>query len=86
MNNHKRKAVSMSEVLVTLGLIGILSVTMLSLNNFSDNSYQLAATKLAQTDSALKSWGKAVTKANETGLGVYPRTFECSINNRKCHN
>lgn len=65
---EKKKAVSMSEVLVTLGLIGILSVTMLSLNNFSDNSYQLAATKLSQVDSALKSWGKAITKRNEMGL------------------
>lgn len=66
----KRKAVSMSEVLVTMGLVGILAVTMLSLNNFSDNSYQLAATKLSQVDSALKSWGKAITKTNETGLGA----------------
>ena len=66
---QKRKAVTMSEVLLTLSLVGILAVTMLSLNNFSNNSMQIAATRLAQADSSLKTWGKAITKMNETGLG-----------------
>ena len=70
MYNQKRQAVTMSEILVTLGLIGVLAVTMLSLNSFSDNSYQIATTKMTQVDSALKSWGKAISKSNETGLGA----------------
>ena len=70
MKNREFKAFSMAEVLVALSLIGILCVTMLSLNTTADNDYKIAATKLAQIDSALQSWGKAVTKSNETGLGA----------------
>ncbi len=61
---------TIAEVLTALGIIGILVVTMLSLNNFSDNHYKIATTKLSQVDSALKTWGKAISKSNETGLGV----------------
>ena len=67
---HRRKGFSASEILTALGIIGILCVTMLSLNTFSDNDYKVAVMKLSQADAALKSWGKAVTESNETGLGA----------------
>ncbi len=67
---YKYQGFTLSEILTALGIIGILVVTMLSLNNFSDNNYKVASTKLSQADLALKSWGKAVTQSNETGLGV----------------
>ena len=43
---------------------------MLSMNNFADNKQQIAQTKLTQVDSALRSWGKAVTAIGETGVGA----------------
>ncbi|MCR4881607.1 MAG: hypothetical protein K6A44_06625 [bacterium] len=67
---NKLRAFTMAETIVALGLIGILCVTMLSLNSMTDNNYKVASTQLAQADSALKSWGKAISKSNETGLGV----------------
>ena len=70
MSMKKIYAFSAGEILVTLALIGILCVTMLSLNNMTDRNYQIATTKLSQVDSALKSWGKAISKSNETGLGA----------------
>ena len=68
----KIRAFSMAEILVAMGIIGILCVSMLSLNSMSDNNYKVASTKLAQTDSALKSWGRAISKVNETNQGVVP--------------
>ena len=65
-----KRAFSLAETLTALGIIGILCVTMLSLNSMSDNKYKVATTKLFQVDSALKSWGKAISKSNETGLGA----------------
>ena len=70
MELKRFRAYSMGEILVALGIIGILCVSMLSLNSMSDNNYKVASTKLAQVDSALKSWGKAISKSNETGLGA----------------
>ena len=67
------KGFNLSELLVAMGLIGMLAITMLSLNNFNNNKIQIAQTKLAQVDSSIKAWGKAVTRANETGLGVSSR-------------
>ncbi len=67
---NRKKGFSTSEILTALGIIGILCVTMLSLNTFSDNEYKVAAVKLQQVDNAMKSWGKAVTSSNETGLGA----------------
>ena len=64
------KAFSLSEVIMTLGIMGLLAVTMLGLNNFQTQSHKIALTKLAQVDSALKSWGKAISNSNESGLGV----------------
>ena len=66
----KFRAFSLAETLTALGIIGVLCVTMLLLNSMSDNKYKVATTKIAQVDSALKSWGKAVSKTNETGLGA----------------
>ena len=71
MTNHRRQGFTMAEVLTTLGIIGVLCVTMLSLTNVGENKYNLAATKLAQTEAALKSWGMAQSGANETGLGTF---------------
>ncbi|MCR4881001.1 MAG: hypothetical protein K6A44_03505, partial [bacterium] len=68
--SERMRAFTLSEVVIALGLIGILCVTMLSLNSMSDNNYKVASTKLAQVDSAIKSWGKAISKSNETGLGA----------------
>ena len=65
--SKKRRAFTLAETLVYLGLIGVLCVTMLSVNSMTDNNYKIASTKLAQVDSALKSWGKAISKSNETG-------------------
>ena len=65
-----RNGCSLAETLVAMGLIGILCVTMLSLNSMSDNKYKIATTKLDQVDSAIKSWGKAISKSNEKGLGA----------------
>ena len=70
MQSKKRRAFSMSETLMTMGIIGLLAVTMLSMNNFADNKQQIAQTKLTQVDSAIRAWGKAVTQMNETGVGA----------------
>ena len=71
MTEYSRaKGFSQSEVLMTLGLIGILAVTMVGLNNLGDNKFQVNSTKLAQAEVAIKTWGKAVSKSNETGLGI----------------
>ena len=67
---QKFRAFSLAETLTALGIIGVLCVTMLSLNSMSDNKYKVATTKLSQVDSAMKSWGKAVSQSNETGLGA----------------
>ena len=64
------RAFSATEVLVALAIVGILCVTMLSLNDMTDRNYKVATTKMLQIDSTLKSWGKAITKSNETGLGA----------------
>lgn len=69
MNIKKCTATSMSEVLVTLGLIGILAVTMLGLNNFDDKR-KINEAKMAQAEAAIKTWGKAISQSNETGLGT----------------
>ena len=45
MQSKKRRAFSMSETLMTMGIIGLLAVTMLSMNNFTDNKQQIAQTK-----------------------------------------
>ena len=70
MQSKKRRAFSMSETLMTMGIIGLLAVTMLSMNNFADNKVKIAHTKLIQVDSAIRAWGKAVTQMNETGVGA----------------
>ena len=70
MNSKRRLGFSLTEVTMVLGLIGILAVTMLSLNNFNANDEKMAMTKLAQADSAIMSWSKAQVGANETGLGL----------------
>jgi len=76
------RAFSMSEVLIALSLVGILALTMLSLNNMSTNKFQIAQTKILQTDSALKSWAKAEVKSNEMGLGITQSiTSEDSLKN-----
>ena len=70
MNSKRKKGFSLVEITMVLGLIGILAVTMLALNNFNTNDERLAMTKLAQADNALMSWSKAQVGANETGLGL----------------
>ena len=70
MKQKTHRAFSISETIMTMGIIGLLAITMLSMNNFADNKQQIAQTKLTQVDSALRSWGKAVTKINETGVGA----------------
>jgi len=70
MNSQKRLGLSLTEITIVLGLIGILAVTMLSLNQFNPNDDKLAMTKLAQTDNALMSWSKAQISGNETSLGL----------------
>ena len=70
MKSRTRRALSISETLMTMGIIGLLAVTMLSMNNFADNKQQIAQTKLTQVDSAIRAWGKAVTQMNETGIGA----------------
>ncbi len=67
---------SMSEVLTALGIIGILVITVLSLNKFSDSDYKIALTKMNQSDAALKSWAKAQAKSNETGLGITAKIYD----------
>ena len=67
MNLKNRTATSMSEVLVTLGLIGLLAVTMLGLNNFGDQG-RINEAKMANAAASIKAWGKAISKSNETGL------------------
>ena len=64
------RAFSATEILVALAIVGILCVTMLSLNDMTDRNYKVATTKMLQVEGALKSWGKAITKSNETGLGA----------------
>ena len=68
-NTKQKKGVSLAEVTIVLGLIGIFAVTMLSLNNFQDPDAKTAMIKLEQVDNALKSWSKAVV-SQETGNGV----------------
>ncbi len=67
---QKKKGFSVSEMMIAMGLIGILAVTMISLNKFNSNNYQVAQTRLAQVDSSLAAWGKALIQNNETGLGA----------------
>ena len=82
MKFYRLRAFTVAEVLVALGIIGILCVSMLSLNSMSDNNYKEASTKLAQVDSALKSWGKAISKSNETGIGAKATiTTQNTLNN-----
>ena len=66
----KIRAFSATEILVALAIVGILCVTMLSLNDMTDRNYKVATTKMLQVDNTLKTWGKAITKSNETGLGA----------------
>jgi len=84
MKSRMRRAFSISETIMTMGIIGLLAVTMLSMNNFADNKQQIAQTKLTQVDSALRSWGKAVTAIGETGVGATatitsPETLQSSL-------
>jgi len=67
---RKIKAFSISETIMTMGIIGLLAVTVLSMNTFSDNKDKIAHTKLIQVDSAIRAWGKAVTAIGETGVGA----------------
>ena len=64
------KAFSLSETLIAISLIGILAVTMISMNNFAGYRQKVAMENLAQVDSAIQSWGKAISKANESGMGA----------------
>ena len=66
----KNKAFSLSEVILIISIIGILAVTMLSLNKFSNYNEKVILIKMAQVESALQSWGKSLNKSNETGLGI----------------
>ena len=80
IKNHFR-AFSSAEIITTLGIIGVLCISMLALNSMTDNNYKVASTKLAQADSALKSWGKAISKSNETGRGAQSEiTSQNSLN------
>ena len=66
-----KKAFSLSETLIAMGLIGVLAVTMITLNNFSDNKQKVAEIRMAQVENALQAWGKAVTSTSvETGFGA----------------
>ena len=64
----RKKAFSLSECIVTLSIIGILLVTMISLNKYND--YRMAQAKMAQVDNALHAWGKHIIQSNETGDGA----------------
>ncbi len=68
---YVKNAFNTAEVLIVLGLIGVLAVTTLSLNNANAMSYSTATTKLARADLALKSWAKALMATNESGLGIF---------------
>ena len=75
-NLSKKHAFSTADLIITISLIGILATVMLSLNNFSNNNYKIALTKMQQTDSVLKSWGKAISKLNESGLGISAEIYD----------
>ena len=57
-----KNAYSLSECIITLSIIGILAVTMISLNNF--NEQKLAEQRMNQVDTALRAWGKEVIKTD----------------------
>lgn len=71
MKYSSEKAFSLSELLVTLSLVGIMCMTTLSVNGMSNSSCKISETKFSQTEAALKIWEKEVLKTNEIGhLGV----------------
>lgn len=71
MKYSSKKAFSLSELLVTLSLVGIMCMTTLSVNGMSNSSCKISETKFSQTEAALKTWEKEVLKTNEIGhLGV----------------
>ena len=80
--NQKKKGFSLAETCMVLGLIGILAVTMLSLNKFDTQNPQIATTKLSETDNSLRAWAKAQVGANETGLGVADINGQQDLNNK----
>ena len=56
-----KKAFSLSETLIAMGLIGVLAVTMITLNNFSGNKQKVDEIRMAKVENAIRAWGKAVT-------------------------
>jgi len=67
---NRNQGFSMSEVLITLGLMGILAVTMVGLNGVHNNDEKTNSVKFAQAEAAIKTWGKAITNDSETGIGT----------------
>ena len=67
---NSKRAFSLSEALVTMGLVGIMCTTTLTVNNMSDNKVKISETRFSQTESALRNWEKEIIKQNETGVGA----------------
>ena len=67
----KYGAFSLSETILAMSIIGILAMTMITLNKM--DASRTTEIRLQQAETSLVSWGKALTKFNETGLGAYTK-------------
>ncbi|MDD3594688.1 MAG: type II secretion system protein, partial [Candidatus Gastranaerophilales bacterium] len=68
---HSRKpAFTLSEVLISMVLIGILVVVMLSITNFSDKDEKILIGKKQQAESLIVSVSKALASGDTTGLAL----------------
>lgn len=60
-----------SEIILTLGIMGVLSLTFIILNFVSADPQKIANAKLAQTDMAIQKWAKNLYIPNETGFSKH---------------
>ncbi|MDD3593631.1 MAG: prepilin-type N-terminal cleavage/methylation domain-containing protein [Candidatus Gastranaerophilales bacterium] len=66
----RKSAFTLSEVLISMTLIGILVVVMLSITNFSDKNAKVIIGKKQQAESLIVSVSKALSSGDTTGLAL----------------
>ncbi|MDD3593050.1 MAG: type II secretion system protein [Candidatus Gastranaerophilales bacterium] len=74
----KKSAFTLSEVLISMTLIGILVVVMLSITNFSDQNAKVLTGKKQQAESLIVSISKALSSGDTTGLALTAYTGDNS--------
>lgn len=70
MGRRTKDGFSLSELLITLGIVGILCSTTLAVGVVDSNNCKIAETRAKQTNEALNGWSASYMKNMESGVGI----------------